>query len=180
MPKLRLAPSPGPTAGRRKRCENRSASSTVRGLRRGKQIGPGGGQKVHGPCSSAHLGAAESPRELICKRKSLGEVGELGTALPIRPRGIAPLIPILVGFLGPQVSSLVGPVQIPTPRPKTSQGTAISPSFSAGESSGFRGHSVSQPGRAGRAAPDPRSQAGCERSAHIYFWCREVSSPAGR
>lgn len=72
---------------------------------------------MHGPCSSAGLGAAESPRELVCKRKSQGEVGELGTAPPVHPRGATPRIPLLVEFLGPWVSSLVGPVQVPFPKP---------------------------------------------------------------
>lgn len=116
----------------------------------GKQIGPRGGQKVHGSCSSA-----ESPRELVCKRKCPGEVGELGTAPPVCSRGAAPRIPPLLGFLGPWVPSLLGPVLVPAPRPNISQGRAIS---LPGKVRGFGGAGVSQPGRAGPAAPDPRQE----------------------
>lgn len=57
--------------------------------------------------------------------------------------------------------------------------------FLCRESSGLRGAGVSQPGRAWpgqarRAAPNPGSQAGCEYSGHIYFWCREVFSRVRR
>lgn len=56
---------------------------------------------------------------------------------------------------------------------------AASPLFPTGERPGLLGEGALKPGRGGRAAPGPGSPAGCGHLGQIYFWCREVFSPAG-
>lgn len=139
-PKLRLSHPSRPQSGtarteRAPPCQLH-CEGTLQG--RNKSGRGAGGEKVHGPGSSTGLGAAEPPQELVCKRKSPGEDGELGTAPPVCPRRAAPRIPLLFGFLDPRVSSLVGLVQVPASNLSL-----------PGKVRGFRRAGVSQSGRAG-------------------------------
>lgn len=130
----------------------------------------GVGRGYPGPCSFAGPGAAESPREFVCKRKRPGERRGAGHCARCRPArgGCSPLPRFWQRFWGGGFRSA---------RPRASPGPAAGAHpkerrllrFSLpGQGRGSAGTVRSS------AAPGPGSRAGCGHLGQIYFWCSKV------